>query len=126
MFVLSDELGFGELSIQPRGPSRNTPPTSPRPEVTSEAEVTPSMTGLQCREHARESDADNLKGITSVVPVLASSRFGPAMIALCEARGVGVVKPNGSGHTYFPSASPPNLSGRRGFHTLARVLRVLF
>ena len=77
-------------------------------------------------EHARESNADNLKGITSVVPVLASSRFGPAMIALCEARGVGVVKPNGSGHTYFPSASPPNLSGRRGFHTLARVLRVLF
>ena len=77
-------------------------------------------------EHARESNAGNLKGITSVVPVLASSRFGPAMIALCEARGVGVVKPNGSGHTYFPSASPPNLSGRRGFHTLARVLRVLF
>ena len=77
-------------------------------------------------EHARESSAGNLKGITSVVPVLASSRFGPAMIALCEARGVGVVKPNGSGHTYFPSASPPNLSGRRGFHTLARVLRVLF
>ena len=77
-------------------------------------------------EHARESNADNLKGITSVVPVLASSRFGPAMIALCEARGVGVVKPNGSGHTYFPSASPPYLSGRRGFHTLARVLRVLF
>ena len=77
-------------------------------------------------EHVRESNAGNLKGITSVVPVLASSRFGPAMIALCEARGVGVVKPNGSGHTYFPSASPPNLSGRRGFHTLARVLRVLF
>ena len=77
-------------------------------------------------EHAHESNAGNLKGITSVVPVLASSRFGPAMIALCEARGVGVVKPNGSGHTYFPSASPPNLSGRRGFHTLARVLRVLF
>ena len=44
------------------------------------------------------------------------------MIALCEARGVGVVKPNGSGHIYFPSASPPNLSGRRGFHTLARVV----
>ena len=48
------------------------------------------------------------------------------MIALCEARGVGVVKPNGSGQTYFPSASTPNLSGRRGFHTLVRVLRVLF
>ena len=36
-------------------------------------------------ELARESNA-GLKGITSVVPVLASSHFGPAMIALCEAR----------------------------------------
>jgi len=77
-------------------------------------------------EHARESNPGNLKGITSVVPVLASSRFSPAMIALCEARGIGVVKPNGSGHTYFPSASPSHLIGRRSFHTLARVLRVLF
>jgi hypothetical protein len=77
-------------------------------------------------EHASENKTGNLKGITNVIPVLASSRFGPAMIALCEARGVGIVKPNGSGHTYFPSASPPNLTGRRGFHTLARVLRVLF
>ena len=77
-------------------------------------------------EHAREGSAGSLKGIASVVPVLASSLFCPAMIALCEARGVGVVKPNGSGHTYFPAAAPPHQTGRRGLHTLARALRVLF
>ena len=77
-------------------------------------------------EHARESNADNFKGITSVVPVLASSRFGPAMIALCEARGVSVVKPNGSGYTFVPCPPPSHLIGRRSFHTLARVLRALF
>jgi len=76
-------------------------------------------------ELARESNAD-LKGITSVVPVLASSRFGSAMLDLCEARGVSVVKPNGSGHTFVPYPPPSHLIGRRGFHTLARVLRVLF
>jgi hypothetical protein len=75
-------------------------------------------------ELARE-DSGDLKGITSVVPVLASSHFTPSLLRACEARGVSVVKPNGSGHTYFPSAPPPHLSGRRGFHTLARVLRAL-
>ena len=62
-------------------------------------------------EHARESNADNLKGITSVVPVLASSYFGPTMLALCEARGVSVVKPNGSGYTFIPFPPPSHLSG---------------
>jgi hypothetical protein len=77
-------------------------------------------------EHARESNAaDNLKGITSVVPVLASSRFSPSMTDLCEARGVSVVKPNGSGYTFVPYPPPSHLIGRRGFHTLAHVLRVL-
>ena len=75
-------------------------------------------------ELARE-DSGDLKGITSVVPVLASSHFTPSLLRECEARGVSVVKPNGSGHTFFPSAPPPHLSGRRGFHTLARVLRAL-
>jgi hypothetical protein len=70
---------------------------------------------------ARESTGD-FKGITSVVPVLASSHFTPSLLRECEARGVGIVKPNSSGHTYFPSAPPPNLIGRRSFHTLARVL----
>ena len=68
----------------------------------------------------------DFKGITSVVPVLASSLFTPSMLRACEANGVSIVKPNGYGHTYFPSAPPPHLSGRRGFHTLARALRVLF
>ena len=75
---------------------------------------------------ARESAAGgSLAGITGVLPVLASSRFGPAMLALCEARGVSVVKPNGSGHTFVPFPPPLSLAGRRGLHTLARVLRVL-
>ena len=66
-------------------------------------------------------------GITRVIPLLASSRFGPAMIALCEARGVSVVKPNGAGHTFVPFPPPLPLSGARGFHTLMRSLRrVLF
>jgi hypothetical protein len=76
-------------------------------------------------EHARESIEGNLKGITGVVPVLASSRYSPSMMALCEARGVSVVKPNGSGHTFVSYPPPSHLIGRRGFHTLARVLRVL-
>ena len=77
-------------------------------------------------EHARGSEAGSrLAGITSVVPVLASSRFSPSMIDLCEARGVSIVKPSGSSYTFFPTPPPSNLSGRRGFHTLARVLRVL-
>lgn len=78
---------------------------------------------LQC---AREAKVGDLKGISSVIPVLASSRFSPSMIALCKARGVGVVKPNGSGYTYIPFTTPSShLIGRtRGFHTLARVVRV--
>jgi hypothetical protein len=79
---------------------------------------------LQC---AREGKAEELKGITNVVPVLASSRFSPSMIALCKARCVGVVKPNGSGYTYIPfTPHPSHFIGRtRSFYTLARVLRVL-
>ena len=73
---------------------------------------------------ARENAGD-LKGITRVVPVLASTHFTPALLRECQARGVGIVKPNGSGHTYFPISPPPNLIGRRSFHTLARALRVL-
>ena len=53
------------------------------------------------------------------------AHFTPSLLRECEARGVSVVKPNGSGHTFFPTAPPPHLSGRRGFHTLARVLRAL-
>jgi hypothetical protein len=77
-------------------------------------------------EHARESNAGNFKGITSVVPVLASSHFGPIMIEFCKLSGVSIVKPNGSGHTFVPCPPPSHLIGRRGFHTLVRVLRVLF
>lgn len=73
---------------------------------------------------ARENTGD-LKGITNVIPVLASTYFNPALLRDCEARGVGIVRPNGSGHTYFPTSPPPHLIGRRGFHTLVRVLRVL-
>ena len=45
-----------------------------------------------------------------VVPVLASSYFSAAMVALCAQSGVGVVKPNGSGHTYIPAPPPLSLA----------------
>ena len=79
-------------------------------------------------EHAGESNADSLKGITGVVPVLASSRFSPIMIDLCKLSGVSIVKPNGSGHTFVPYPPPSRLIGRR-LHTvydkLARALPLL-
>jgi hypothetical protein len=80
------------------------------------------------REGHEKNNLGNLEGITNVIPVLASSRFGPTMISLCKAKGVGIVKPNGSGYSYTPfSSSASHPIGRtRGFHTLARVLRVLF
>ena len=84
---------------------------------------------LQC---AQEDNAKDLKGISSVVPVLASSRFSRSMIALCKARCVGVVKPNGSGYTYIAayttilSSSQASHLVRRThgcFHTFARERR---
>jgi hypothetical protein len=66
-----------------------------------------------------------LQGVTSAVPVLASSSFPAAVAALCRARGVGVVQPMpcGGGYTYTPPALARHLPVRRALHTLARVLR---
>ena len=59
---------------------------------------------------ALEGSDGRLRGVTGVVPVLASSYFSAAMVALCAQSGVGVVKPNGSGHTYIPAPPPLSLA----------------
>ena len=84
---------------------------------------------------ALENSDERLRGITTVVPVLASSRFSVTVTALCKMYGIGTVKPNGSGHTYTPPSlqwtpqlrqrSMHTAPGRRSLHTLARALRLL-
>jgi hypothetical protein len=85
------------------------------------------------RELALEGHDARFKGIADVLPVLAASRFSEAMVALCEKRGIGTVRPNGLGYYAYtppPLQWPPQLgqrsihtfSGRRGIHTLARVV----
>ena len=49
-----------------------------------------------------------LAGIERIVPVLASSYFSPEMMELCLLKNVGIVKPNGRGHSYIPSTSSPS------------------
>ena len=115
--------------------------------VAVEAHVDTVLRGAAfLREFLLDCSDERFKGVTDVLPVLAATRFSEAMIALCEKQGIGVVRPNGSGHTFTP---PPHmrtqlsqgtlhaLPGRRSLHTLpglpvrsmhtlARVLRAIF
>jgi hypothetical protein len=115
--------------------------------VAVEAHVDTVLRGAAfLREFVLDCSDERFKGVTDVLPVLAATRFSEAMIALCEKQGIGVVRPNGSGHTFTP---PPHmrtqlsqgtlhaLPGRRSLHTLpglpvrsmhtlARVLRAIF
>ncbi len=78
------------------------------------------------RECARQGSDARLQGVRSVLPVLAASRFSDSMVALCEKKGIGVVKPNGAGHTYIPPAAVrPPLPGQRFMQALGRALRGL-
>lgn len=103
--------------------------------VAKEEDIETVLSGADfLKRHALEDKSHkHFKGITDFLPVLAANRISESMIALCEKRGIGVVKPSGSGHTYTPpphlrtpqSNNPRSLPGRRSFHTLTRVLRAI-
>ena len=67
---------------------------------------------LAQQENVGRGGGADLSGITSVIPVLASSYFSPSVLCACHQRGVSIVKPNGAGHSYVPSMPPAHL--RRG------------